>query len=103
MMLPLLDQKQGELAELCRRYCVARLEVFGSAASGEFDPRTSDLDFLVEFHPESPMGPFHQYFDFLAELKLLFGREVDLVEASAMRNPYFIRAVNASRKLLYAA
>jgi hypothetical protein len=82
---------------------VARLEVFGSAASGRFDPSASDLDFLVEFLPDSPMGPFHQYFDFLAELRDLLGREVDLVEAGAIKNPYFIRSVNQSRELLYAA
>ncbi|MFH0982366.1 MAG: nucleotidyltransferase domain-containing protein [Planctomycetota bacterium] len=102
-MMPLLEQKREVLAELCERFCVARLEIFGSAASGQYDPESSDLDFLVEFQPDSPMGPFHQYFDFLDELKRLFGREVDLVEAGAMRNPYFIKAVNASRKLLYAA
>lgn len=102
-MTSLLEQNRGALHELCRHYCVARLEVFGSAVTGSFDPTRSDLDFLVEFQPDSPMGPFHQYFDFLAELKALFGREVDLVEAPAMKNPYFARSVNATRELLYAA
>ena len=49
------------------------------------------------------MGPFHQYFDFLEELKGLFGCDVDLVEVGAMSNPYFIDAVNRTRTLLYAA
>jgi len=102
-MIALLKQKQSPLTDLCRRYHVARLEVFGSAATGEFDPKRSDLDFLVEFKPNSPMRPFHQYFDFLAALKALFGREVDLVEVAAVKNPYFLRSMNASRKLLYAA
>jgi uncharacterized protein len=103
MMIALLEHHRKDIDALCHRYCVARLEVFGSAATGSFDPSTSDLDFLVEFQSDSPMGPFRQYFDFLAELKNLLGREVDLVEASAMRNPYFIRSVNRSRELLYAA
>lgn len=48
-MHPLLAAKQNELAELCRRFGVRRLEVFGSAArSADFDPLTSDVDFLVE-------------------------------------------------------
>jgi hypothetical protein len=102
-MIALLKQKQAPLADLCGRYGVARLEVFGSAATGQFDPERSDLDFLVEFKPSTSMRPFHQYFDFLAELKDLFGREVDLVEATAVKNPYFLRSMNASRKLLYAA
>jgi predicted nucleotidyltransferase len=103
MMIALLEQHRRDVESMCARYCVARLEVFGSAASGRFDPSTSDVDFLVEFQPDSPMGPFHQYFDFLAELSNLLGRKVDLVEAGAMRNPYFIRSVNECRELLYAA
>lgn len=102
-MVPCLEEKRAALAELCRRYHVARLEVFGSAATGEADAQARDLDFLVDFQAESSMGPFHQYFDFLEELQHLFGRDVDLVERRAMKNPHFIKAVNASRKLLYAA
>jgi len=92
------------LARLCRTFCVRRLELFGSAVTQQFDPDISDLDFLVEFEPESPMGPFHQYFDFLAALQSLFGRPVDLVETSAIRNAYFRNAVDRTRRtLLYAA
>ena len=80
------------------------MELFGSAATGCFDPIASDLDFLVEFEPESPMGPFHPFFDFQAALEQLFGRPVDLVERSAIRNPYFRQAVErGERVLLYAA
>lgn len=102
-MIPLIEAHRLALQDLCRKYRVARLELFGSAAEGSFDPQASDLDFLVEFLPDSPMGAFHQYFDFLEELKRLFDCDVDLVEAGAMNNPYFIKAVNATRKLLYAA
>ena len=102
-MIHLIEEKREALEELCRRYRVRRLEIFGSAATGAFDDQRSDLDFLVEFHRDSPMGPFSQYFGFLEELEELFATEVDLVEADAMRNPHFIRAVNATRTLLYAA
>ncbi len=102
-MIPFVEQHRSALEALCRKYHVARLDLFGSAADGKFDLQRSDLDFLVEFQPDAPMGPFHQYFDFLAELKQLFGCPVDLVEGRAMKNPYFIKAVNASRKPLYAA
>ena len=92
-MFKLIHAQQPALEELCRRFCVRRLELFGSAASERFDPETSDLDFLVEFERECSMGPFHQYFDFHAGLERLFGRTVDLVEQSAIRNPYFRQAV----------
>ena len=102
-MIDVIETHREELMGLCRKYHVARLEVFGSAVTGRFEPQRSDLDFLVEFLPESPMGPFRQYIDFLLELQSLFGRDVDLVEARAMKNPYFIRSANASRRVLYAA
>jgi predicted nucleotidyltransferase len=95
---------QATLNELCERFCVRRLELFGSAANGRFDEATSDLDFLVEFAAECPLGPFRQYIDFQIALQKLFGRPIDLVERSAIRNPYFRQAVERGpRTLLYAA
>src|SRR5437868_2455456 len=88
-MLDEIHQHRLTLEALCRRFGVRRLELFGSAASGRFDSASSDIDFLVEFLPESAMGPFHQFIDFQLELQKLFGRQVDLVERSAIRNPYF--------------
>ena len=41
---------------LCARYCVSRLELTGSAARDDFDPETSDLDFLLEFLPDSKIS-----------------------------------------------
>jgi len=102
-MLPTIESKRKQLEDLCRQYTVSRLEVFGSAADGSFDPVRSDIDFLVEFNRPPGTNAFHQYFDFRQALADLFQREVDLVEAGAMRNPYFIQAVNESRKLIYAA
>ncbi len=102
-MIDLLHQHKDQLAELCRQYRVAQLDVFGSAAVGPFDDQRSDLDFLVNFQEDFPGGPFRQYFDFLAALQALFGREVDLVESQAIRNPYFAQSVRKTRRVLYAA
>ena len=96
------DSKE-KLAELCRRYDVLRLEVFGSAARGsDFDPNTSDADFLVEFDPASNQPPFERYFGLIEELREALGRPVDLVEARAIRNPYLRIAIDKSRELVYA-
>jgi hypothetical protein len=43
------------------------------------------------------------YFGLLAELERLFERKVDLVTAKAIKSPYFLRAVNRTRRMLYAA
>ena len=104
-MIETLEAKRAELQELCLRYRVRRLDVFGSAATGQgFDPQCSDLDFLVEFEPDQDLGPWlSHYFEFQGELERLFGRSVDLVMASALKNPFFVREVNRTRRPLYAA
>jgi hypothetical protein len=57
-MISLVADKERELRATCERFGVRRLELFGSAATGdEFDPEHSDIDFLVEFQPEQNLGP----------------------------------------------
>ncbi len=98
-----IADRREELVELCRRYDVARLEVFGSAARGaDFDPQTSDADFLVEFEPDSGQAPFDQYFGLAEALRRSLGRPVDLVESGAVHNPYLRAAIDRSRELVYA-
>ena len=102
-MIALLEEQRQSLVALCRRYRVARLDVFGSAVSGAFELTTSDLDFLVTFEPMPPAEHADAYFGLLQDLEALFGRNVDLIEEAAIRNPYFRRSVAASRVPLYAA
>jgi predicted nucleotidyltransferase len=102
-MSPVIDQQLEAVQQLCRRHHVARLELFGSAANGNFDSTESDLDFLVEFEPLSPSDRADAYFGLLATLQDLFGREIDLVEVEAVTNPYFLQSLAATRKVLYAA
>jgi predicted nucleotidyltransferase len=86
-----------------RCYRVRRLELFGSAATGQERPDESDIDFLVEFDPLSPGNYADAYFGLLEALEALSGRDVDLVIASAIRNPYFLQSVERTKTLLYAA
>ena len=94
---------QAELGQLCRQYAVRRLDLFGSAASGRDRPGESDLDFLVEFDPLAAGSYADTYFGFREALEELFGRPVDLVVDSAIKNPYFRRSVEQSRVQLYGA
>ena len=99
-----IAKRRADLAALCLRYGVARLEVFGSAARGaDFDPARSDADFLVEFKPDSQLPPLEQYFGLARALEDLLGRPVDLVERSAVKNPYILAAINRSREVVYGA
>ncbi len=102
-MISLVADKQAEVLDLCRRFGVRRLDLFGSAAEGSFELDRSDLDFLVEFEAETPREHKERYFGLLFSLEGLFGRQIDLLEPSAVKNPYLWRAIQSSRELLYAA
>ncbi|MCH8075340.1 MAG: nucleotidyltransferase domain-containing protein [SAR324 cluster bacterium] len=102
-MNPIIAQHLPELRELCIRYQVARLELIGSAAIGQFDPSRSDLDFLVTFSPGAEKLWMGEYFGLKRDLEALTGRSVDLVMPGAIRNPYFLKSVSAARTLLCAA
>jgi uncharacterized protein len=100
MMNRVLAPHLDEVRALCRRFGVARLELFGSATTGTFDAARSDLDFLVHFDADSS-GLFDRYFGLKGSLEALYGRSVDLVTLGSLRNPYFIEAVNETRQLVY--
>ena len=93
----------GEIVALCRRYQVRRLELFGSAAGDRFDPQRSDVDFLVEFMPLAEGQYADAYFGLRESLESLLSRPVDLVMTRAIRNPYFLEAIEPARMVLYAA
>ncbi|MGA2569943.1 MAG: nucleotidyltransferase domain-containing protein [Terracidiphilus sp.] len=101
--LPVVAARRSGLAELCQRFHVCRLELFGSAVSGAFDPEQSDLDFLVQFGPLEASEYADAFLGFKEALEQLFGRSVDLVVPSAIRNPYFLESVERGKALLYAA
>ena len=101
-MIALVEQKKGEIAELCRRYRVERIALFGSAASGRFDAGSSDLDFVVRFAERQPTGSYaERYLDFADSLERLFQRRVDLVTEQSIRNPWFRREIEATREVVY--
>lgn len=102
-MSPFIDDHRVALEELCRRYGVRSLFLFGSAASDDFDPGRSDVDLLVEFDALPPGGYADAYFGLRESVEDLFGRDVDLVALSAVRNPSIKADIERTRTLLYAA
>jgi hypothetical protein len=75
-MIAAVQHKQPELAPLCRKYGVRRLELFGSAATGsEFDPIHRDLDVFVEIGPSGDMEPADRNFGLWDVLTSLFARD----------------------------
>ena len=100
----IIAENREAMSELCRRYGVRKLEVFGSAARAEdFDPSSSDADFLVEYLRPAGLGPLEEFFGFRDALADLLGRPVDLVEPGAIRNPYLLKEIGGAREIVYAA
>jgi hypothetical protein len=96
-------EKRAALAELCGRYGVRRLEVFGSAARDDYRPGESDVDLLVDFGDMGGYAKAEAYFALLEELRSLLGVEVDLVMIGAVKNPYIARDIEATKQVLFAA
>ena len=91
------------LPALCRRFRVRRLDLFGSAATGRFDPGRSDLDILVAFDDLPPGAYADAYFGLRAALEDLLGRPVDLLTEPSLENPHLRLTVEAERRPLFPA
>ncbi len=91
---------EAEIAEICRRYKVKELAVFGSAARGEMRP-DSDIDLLVEFLPDANIDLL-QHFAAERELAELLGRKVDLVSKRGLRE-ILREEVLSQARVIYAA
>jgi predicted nucleotidyltransferase len=102
-MTHVLEGHRSELVDLCRKYRVRRLDVFGSAARSDFNEDSSDVDLLVEFDDMRHADRADAYLGFLTAVEALLRRRVDLVELGAVRNPYLRRGIEESRELVYAA
>jgi predicted nucleotidyltransferase len=100
-MIGVIEQQLEAIHALCRMYGVRRLDLFGSAATGAFNPATSDLDFVATFADTDGPGYADRYLDFADALEALFGRPVDVVTERSIRNPYFRQAVEASRQRVH--
>jgi len=98
-----LQSHREDLAALCRKYRVLRLDVFGSATADNFDEESSDVDLLVEFEEMPPADRADAYLGLLTAVEALLERRIDLVEMGAVRNPYLRQGIEESRELVYAA
>ena len=100
-MHPVVESRRDEVAEICRRLGVQRLEVFGSAARDDFDEARSDIDFLVEFGRQVQGSPLATWFALKEQLEALFARRVDLVFSDAIENPFVRASVDRNRQVVY--
>jgi len=103
-MIPSMDirpDQQARIDDICRRYGVRRLDLFGSAAVGS-ERIDSDVDLLVDFIPGQAPSAF-RLVDMQEELEQVFpGRRIDLAFPAMLRNPYRRRIVESQRRPLFA-
>jgi uncharacterized protein len=100
MTTPIINVSSEDLQELCLKYSIRELGVFGSYARGEQES-SSDIDVLVDFEPSARIG-FVTFSKLNEELSTLMKRSVDLVTKRALRST-FRETVMTDFKLLYEA
>lgn len=100
--MKLIELNIDRIIELCKKFHVRRLWVFGSILTPRFNDK-SDVDLCVDFDWDSTslMDAADNFFDFQYALEDVFGRKVDLTDDSAVRNPYFREELNEKRHLIY--
>ncbi len=98
--MKIIEKYINTINELCKKYKVKRLFVFGSILTERFTPE-SDIDFLVDFNKNEIDDYFSNFFDLKYALEDLLKRDIDLVENQSLKNPYFINSVNNTKTLVY--
>jgi len=99
----MIEQVRGDIAQLCKRYGVRELALFGSVLRTDFNPTSSDVDAAVNFGPPADDSLARQYFDFKTALERLLSRSVDLVELEAMPDTRLKRIIEHTKVPIYAA
>lgn len=97
----ILNDNLAKIVALCKQHKVKKLYAFGSVLTPRFNEH-SDVDILVDFNSEINHNNYaDNYFDLYNALKSLFGRDVDLVDETAVKNPYFKEELDATKYLIY--
>lgn len=98
--MELIVQNTDKLIELCVNHKVGKLYLFGSVLTNQFN-ESSDIDLLVQFNQVELLEYFDNYMDLKEKLEILFGRQVDLIENQAVKNPIFRRVIDHQKLLIY--
>ncbi len=97
-----IKEKLDDLKKLCQDYDVKTMYVFGSVCTDKFNDK-SDIDILISFKDISIEKYTDNYFELHYKLEELFNRKIDLLTENSLSNPYFIKSIEETKQLLYAA
>lgn len=98
--MKILEDHIDTIHQLCEQHKVDKMYLFGSALTEGYTKK-SDIDFLVRFKPFDLADYFENYMSFKNSLLQVLGREIDLVEEQALKNPILIKSINQSKELVY--
>jgi len=96
----IIERNINRIKRLCNEYKVAKLYLFGSALTERFNDE-SDIDFIVTFKDVELIEYADNYFDFKFSLEDLFQRKIDLLEEKSIKNPFLLKSINSSKRLIY--
>ena len=101
MLNSIIENNLSEIKRLLTQYKVKRAYAFGSVCTDKFNEQ-SDIDFLIAFQEGmEPIERGENWWTLLYALRDLFKRDVDLIAEDTLRNPYFIKSVNANKELIH--
>ena len=95
-----IDVPMERIEAFCRRWKVREFSLFGSVLRNDFRP-DSDVDVLVDLQPDHGLS-LYDWVDMIDELRTIFGREVDLVDKTAIRNPFRRHHILHNHEVVYA-
>ena len=98
--MSIIERNIEDIKRLCNIYSVAQMSVFGSVLTERFND-DSDIDLLVSFNNLPAENYANNYLQLQEALQGLLGREVDLVEDKAIRNPIFRSHVDRTKVQIY--
>lgn len=100
--MKIIERHIDMIKEICRRFHVRKLWVFGSILTPQFN-ESSDVDLCVDFDWDNIplLDSANNFFGFQEALEILLGRKIDITDDSAVRNPYFRQELNETRLLIY--
>lgn len=100
LLMKLIENNIQMIIDLCKKYKVNKLFVFGSILTNRFN-ETSDIDMVVDFDRIDLMDYADNYFDLKSSLQDLLGREVDLLEEKGIRNSILKKNIDNTKQLVY--
>ncbi|MCC5920394.1 MAG: nucleotidyltransferase domain-containing protein [Cyclobacteriaceae bacterium] len=94
------DKEMSKIKQLCKKYRVKNIYVFGSVLTDEFSS-SSDIDFVVDFDENDPIKYTDLYFQLKEELEQVLMRKIDLIEERGIKNSFFRKEIDDSKVMIY--